>query len=332
MRRVLTVLALAAATLSFAQEGGDERTEEATRRGRAAVELLLSARTSELWPLFDENMTELLKSEDNLAAMCTQIDTVFGAQRSLVREQVLDVGSVPTYVRTARFEKMDDVVRIVCSFDEAWKINGLNVAPAPKAAASKHLEYVTKTDLRLPFEGAWNVFWGGRELEDNYHAAFGDQRFAYDLLVLEEGKSFAGEGLRNEDHHCFGLPVLAPGAGKVVRVVDGIEDNVPGVMNPKAAAGNHVVIDHGNGEFSMLAHFKRGTIEAAVGDGVLAGDRLGLAGNSGNSSEPHIHYHLQTTPVWFQGEGLPTQFQNYLADGKPVERGEPRKGQVIANQ
>lgn len=60
-----------------------------------------------------------------------------------------------------------------------------------------------------------------------------------------------------------------------------------------------------------------------------AGQTLGLCGNSGNSSEPHLHYHLQNTGIFFDGDGLPAQFLNYVADGKAVERGEPRKGQQV---
>jgi hypothetical protein len=71
---------------------------------------------------------------------------------------------------------------------------------------------------------------------------------------------------------------------------------------------------------------------AKKGDQVKAGDLLGLCGNSGNSSEPHLHYHLQTTAEFGKGEGLPAQFQGYVADGEDVERGEPRKGQAIRPQ
>ena len=68
-----------------------------------------------------------------------------------------------------------------------------------------------------------------------------------------------------------------------------------------------------------------------AGDRVKPGQFLGSCGNSGNTSEPHIHYHLQDRPGFdpAHAEGLPAQFRSYLADGKPVERGEPVKGQVI---
>jgi murein DD-endopeptidase MepM/ murein hydrolase activator NlpD len=61
----------------------------------------------------------------------------------------------------------------------------------------------------------------------------------------------------------------------------------------------------------------------------VAGDTLGLCGNSGNSSEPHLHYHLQDAPTFGKADGLPAFFVDYLADDKPVARGEPVQGQVI---
>jgi murein DD-endopeptidase MepM/ murein hydrolase activator NlpD len=93
--------------------------------------------------------------------------------------------------------------------------------------------------------------------------------------------------------------------------------------------GNHVIIDHGNGEFSLLAHLRRGTLAVELGQTVTAATPLGRCGHSGNTSEPHLHYHLQDTAVFGKGVGLPAQFQGYVADGEAVARGEPVKGQTI---
>lgn len=62
----------------------------------------------------------------------------------------------------------------------------------------------------------------------------------------------------NDEHYCFGRLVVAPGRGLVIDSKDGIHDNVPGIPNEKEIPGNYVVIDHLNGEYSMLAHFKQG--------------------------------------------------------------------------
>ncbi|MEO7251811.1 MAG: M23 family metallopeptidase, partial [Arenimonas sp.] len=212
-------------------------------------------------------------------------------------------------------------------------IGGFFIRPdqsaAQMTAPSTHLDYQTRTSLRLPFEDEFHVFWGGRTIEQNYHAADGNQRFALDLLILRAGASHNGGGRRNEDYYCFGKPVLAPAAGKVLEVVDGTSDNVPGQMNPKTVTGNRVIINHGSSEYSVLAHLRNGSLRVKSGDTVQAGDRVGDCGNSGNSSEPHLHYQLQDGPAFGTSAGLPAQFSNYVADDKPVARGEPTRGQRI---
>ncbi|HEY0037040.1 MAG TPA: M23 family metallopeptidase, partial [Longimicrobium sp.] len=111
--------------------------------------------------------------------------------------------------------------------------------------------------------------------------------------------------------------------------VDGIADNVPGQMNATQVVGNHLIVDHGTGEYSVLAHLRSGSVAVRTGDRVTRGQRLGECGNSGNSSEPHLHYQLQDGPEMGSSAGLPAQFTDYLADGQPVDRGEPVQGQAI---
>jgi murein DD-endopeptidase MepM/ murein hydrolase activator NlpD len=116
----------------------------------------------------------------------------------------------------------------------------------------------------------------------------------------------------------------------VVVAVDFVADNAPGTLNADYPPGNHVVIDHGNGEHSLLAHLRRGTVEVRAGDDVEAGALLGRCGNSGRSSMPHLHYHLQTGAAYAEGVGLPAFFRGYLSGGRLVERGEPVRGEWLA--
>ena len=201
----------------------------------------------------------------------------------------------------------------------------------PNAADSDYLNYETKTELELPFNEEWWVFWGGRTVKQNYHAAYDVQRFALDIVKKVNGSTHSGNGSRNEEYYCFGKQLNAPGNGKVVTVMNSVADNIPGEFNRDFPEGNHVIIDHENGEFSMLAHFKEGSIVVSVGDVVTNGQELGKAGNSGNSSEPHLHYQLQTTANPLNGVGLPAQFLNYYANDTFVENGEPVKNQYIKN-
>lgn len=185
---------------------------------------------------------------------------------------------------------------------------------------------------------------GGRTFFQNNHVVVKDQRFALDILALKPGSpipstwemkisnidTYEGNPKQNENYYCFGREVVAPADGVVVDAMSNVPDNVPGKMNKKQAPGNYVVIDHGNNEYSMMAHFKKNSVKVIKGKTVNAGDIIGLIGNSGNSSEPHLHYHLQNTPKWFEGEGLPAQFINYIANDKLVKRGEPVQGEIIS--
>ena len=71
-----------------------------------------------------------------------------------------------------------------------------------------------------------------------------------------------------------------------------------------------MIIDHGNGEFSFLAHMKMGSVRVKTGDTVKAGQVIGLLGNSGNSDAPHLHYHFMAGPTVFKNDGLPSKFKN----------------------
>ena len=173
------------------------------------------------------------------------------------------------------------------------------------------------------------MFWGGRTIEQNYHVSHVEQRFALDLTIKKEGLTHTGDGQRNEDYYCFGVPLVSPAEGIVLEAIDGVPDNTPGALNPMAATGNRLVIDHGNDEYSVLAHLRNGSLQVAVGDRVQAGEHVGDCGNTGNSTEPHLHYQLQNGPVFGVADALPAQFSNYIADNQLVARGEPKQGQRI---
>lgn len=308
--------------------------DEATLRlARRRTDTFYRGDLTPLWGQLDDKVRALFGTVDGLADFRTKVQTQLGAEQSIVSETVEpESDGRRLYVRIARFERSTPPFQVKIAFDAHDRIVAFGVLPtAPAAPApSTKLDYRTKTRLRLPFEGTWAVGWGGRTLAENYHAANREQRFAYDLLVARGESTHQGDGTHNGDYFCHGLPVLAPGDGRVVEARDGIAENVPGQMNSKELLGNHVILDHGNGEFSIMAHFETGSVVVHEGDRVTAGQPIARCGNSGHSSEPHLHYHLQTTPRIHDGAGLPAQFRDYLADGKPVAVGEPTRGQLIS--
>lgn len=174
----------------------------------------------------------------------------------------------------------------------------------------------------------WYIARGGRDAVHNKHVPAPDQRFAYDFVVVRGGDVVhKGGGARNEDHRCRGKPVVARVARRVVTAVDSVADNVrPDEMNSEVPPGNRVVIDHGNGEHSLLAHFRRSSV--AVRDEVEAGALLGECPNSRNTSLSHGHYHLQTGPAYQEGVGLPAFFNGYFVGGS-TWMGEPMRGEVV---
>ena len=215
--------------------------------------------------------------------------------------------------------------------DEKDKITGLLFLPhKPDMPAPKKNE----TKLSLPFKGRWLVFWGGDTKELNIHHDAPNQKFAFDFLGAgEDGKTRKGEGKENEDYFAYGREVLAPADGVVTDVITGVRDNVPGSMNPYSALGNAVFVKHREHEISVLAHLKLGSITVKVGDKVKKGQVIALCGNSGNSSEAHLHYHLQNTLLIQDGTGIKCYFEKVIVidggDKKAKMDYSPIKGEVV---
>jgi murein DD-endopeptidase MepM/ murein hydrolase activator NlpD len=123
--------------------------------------------------------------------------------------------------------------------------------------------------------------------------------------------------------------VLAPADGKIVAVLDGMPDQPVGVLGGMPAGGNQVVLqvnDSGKSQYVFLCHLQRGSIAVKEGDAVVEGQPLAKVGNSGNTSEPHLHIHLQNTSANDVAEGIPLFFHNYRTGGRVVERGMPTGG------
>lgn len=191
-----------------------------------------------------------------------------------------------------------------------------------------------QTKLSLHFVGKWLVAWGGDTKELNQHHDVPNQRFAFDFLGVEQdGKTRKGQAQTNEDYYAFGSEILAPADGVVTDVINGVRDNVPGSMNPYSALGNAIFIQHREHEVSVLAHLKLGSITVKVGNKVKRGQVIALCGNSGNSSEPHLHYHLQNTPIIQDGTGIKCYFEKFIVidggDKKAKMNYSPIKGDII---
>jgi murein DD-endopeptidase MepM/ murein hydrolase activator NlpD len=271
-----------------------------------------------------------LQSPQNLVALREQVLAGWGAETELVSEKVEKADGYDTYLRQARFAKSQAIIQVLGPSTPTGgsAATSARYRPRPQAAASGFLDYQTRTRLQLPFKDEFFVFWGGRSVEQNYHAAHAYQRFALDLLVVRDGRSHRGEGLRNEDYFCLVASILAPADGTVVEVVEGVADNVPGQMNAAQLTGNRVILDHGNDEYSVLAHLRQGSVRVAQGQVVRSGTHLGDCGNSGNSSGTAPALPAAGWACVRCRRRCRTQFSGYVADGQPVAR---RAGQGAAH-
>lgn len=166
-------------------------------------------------------------------------------------------------------------------------------------------------EYSLPFKGEWFAFWGGTNEIVNYHYPFEEQRYAYDFLIMKNNYTYDTDIESNESYYAFGENAYAPADGIVVAIENGIEDNEPGMMDPYHPDGNYIIIDHGHGEYSLLAHLQYGSIEVSVGDIVKRGDLLARCGNSGNSSEPHLHFQIMDSPSVWDAKSINPRFKGY---------------------
>ncbi|HZR84197.1 MAG TPA: M23 family metallopeptidase [Candidatus Binatia bacterium] len=145
------------------------------------------------------------------------------------------------------------------------------------------------------------------------------QRFAIDWLrVDEQGRLVAGDPADLHNWVGYGEPILAAEDGVVIQARDGLPDQTPGTLpDPRTITietidGNSVVIDHGNDVFSFYAHLVTGSVAVRVGDRVQAGQQIGLLGNSGNTSAPHLHFHVMTGPSPLGSDGIPYVFEHFV--------------------
>jgi murein DD-endopeptidase MepM/ murein hydrolase activator NlpD len=219
-------------------------------------------------------------------------------------------------------------------FWNRWRAAGylglVGLAASPLAFRTYPSSYDNAPSLvrfRLPLDGPVTVGWGGATPDVNYHVIAPDQRWAYDLAVSKDGKTYQGSGEHCEDCYAYGLPVVAPADGTVEDTRDGDPDMPIGVLGGgRDAGGNQVVLRVAPGEYLFLCHLQPGTLAVKKGDAVKAGQVVGRVGNSGNTSEPHVHIHLQDCAGGVFAEGIPLYFHDYRVEGRLVDRGMPTGG------
>lgn len=201
--------------------------------------------------------------------------------------------------------------------------------------------------LDLPFRGRWRTEMSPARRVPSHGTTLFGMSHAIDFVAVDPRGRSARRGWRSlvateppERFIGFGAELLAPAAGEVLLVHDGEPDHEarrsPFALLPyaltqasrvreghHALAGNHVVLGLGD-HVVVLAHLRQGSVRVRVGQTVVTGQVLGECGNSGNSTEPHLHLQVSDTTEWGRAQGVPLTFR--LADGFRV----PEEGEVVS--
>lgn len=191
--------------------------------------------------------------------------------------------------------------------------------------------------LHFPFTGRWTVQNSPANRVPSHGTHLLGTTYAIDFVAVDGRGRSAPPSWRAvlgteapQEFTGFGVPVLAPVAGTVAAVHDGEPDHearrsplaLAGYAftqrervrrGPAGIAGNHVVLAAGSGAdrvYVLLAHLRRGSVAVAVGDAVVPGEILGECGNSGNSTEPHVHLQVCDSMDWERALGLPLAFRH----------------------
>ncbi|MFI9059914.1 M23 family metallopeptidase [Streptomyces anulatus] len=210
-----------------------------------------------------------------------------------------------------------------------------------------------------PVAGRWTALNSPADKVPSHGTHVYGQTYAIDIVADPE----AGEGepparptfgwvwpffRRNRAFPAFGAPLLAVADATVVKASDGqrdhlsrnslpalaylmlIEGNVRSILGAHRIIGNHVILDLGEGTFAVYAHVQRGSLRVKAGDTVRAGQRLGRVGNSGNTTEPHLHFHLMDGPDLDNARGVPFTWRGVgvPANGETFTVGERADEQV----
>jgi hypothetical protein len=154
---------------------------------------------------------------------------------------------------------------------------------------------------------------------DIYYA----QRFAIDWLLLDkEGRLMHGDVANVHNYTAYDSDVLAVADATVVSTRSDLTDQIPGVMpDPKTinignVDGNHIVLDLGDGVFAFYAHLQKNSVLVSPGDHVKRGQLLGKLGNTGNTSGPHLHFHLMEGSSELGSNGIPYQIDHFALAGQ----------------
>jgi murein DD-endopeptidase MepM/ murein hydrolase activator NlpD len=146
------------------------------------------------------------------------------------------------------------------------------------------------------------------------------ETFAIDFVAVDpKGIGHTGDGSKVDQYFYYGADILAAKGGKVIEVVTDMPDQIPNTdpagITLDTAAGNHVIIEMGKDRYALYAHLKPHSATVQVGDIVVDGQKLGLLGNTGSTTGPHLHFQVMDRPSPLKANGVPFVFDSFLLSG-----------------
>jgi murein DD-endopeptidase len=239
------------------------------------------------------------------------------------KKSIIGPGMLAIVYMWVTLDKLEDVpakirhriVMKIGDYPEAITLEGIpiTVNTTPVAVISPPL----RGENWLAANGPSNTSIHRRALNPLNGRAYVSQRYAIDWVQLyPDGRIYRGDPKDNRNYRAYGAEIHAVSDGVVTETKDGIQQNVPNEkpvvpITLETAGGNHVIMDIGGNLFAFYAHMQPGSLRVKVGDKVRRGDVLGLLGNSGNSSGPHLHFHICNASSELACEGLPYAFASY---------------------
>lgn len=313
--------ALATSTPVQSKEGG------ALLDARETAASVLAGDADAVLARSDPTFVSEFGGEAKLRAFIAGLPAQYGKEIKLDHDRLRLRAVGPILARIVETEK-GGPVRIDIGFDGVTGlVRSLSVTgargkgkPVPPRAGTTHLTL----PFGMPRPGhVWAISNGGADVIDNYHARL-DTYYAMD--VSPRPLNALTDTANHTATPCWGLPIRAAAPGKVAIVRDGMPDGPsPGPSNP----GNHVIIDHENGEFTLYAHLQQGSVSVAAGQRVSRREEIGRCGRSGNTEVPHLHFQLMDGSDLDTARGIPLVFHDYYAPLRYVERGTPVGGDVV---
>lgn len=300
-------------------------------RADALIASALSDAPEAFIAALDPAFLTMIGGPDGVRALGTAVRTQAGTLGAPTLKRSYHEEGVASVHRLLPSERMGPVRVEIALADAGGRVVGFAVRPAPPKPPAA----TATTRFRLPFGAApagtgWYVQWGGETPVENYHDR-PETAYAFDFAPRPLGGGPTTASVAGAP--CWGQPILAAAAGRVVAARDGIADEMTlGRIAASEATmtGNHVLIEHAPGEVSLSAHLRQGSVAVKVGDMVAAGQRIGLCGNSGATTTPHLHWQVMDRADIATAKALKVRFVGYRDQTGPRAEGSPVRGDTVA--